>query len=76
MCSLNCLQTGDTGIITKIEDHLEIKNRLLDIGFTKGSAIECLMKASFNGPIAYKIKNTVIALRECDSRQIQVEIGV
>jgi len=74
MCQLNQLKIGQSGILNKIEDDLEIKKRLLDIGFTKGSKIECMMRASFRGPIAYKIKNTVIALREIDSKKISVEV--
>ena len=41
--------------------------------FTKGSKIECFLKSSFNGPVAYKIKNTTIALRKCDSKKINIE---
>lgn len=73
MCSLNLLKIGEKAIISKIDNDLEIKGRLLDMGFYKGSKIECLLCASFGGPIAYKIKNTIIALRKSDAEKIYVE---
>lgn len=70
---LNSLNIGDKVKIDKICDNLELKSRLIDMGFTKDSEIECILKACFNGPIAYKIKNTVIALRQRDASKIMVK---
>lgn len=74
MTRLNQLNIGNKAIIKNIENDLEIKKRLLDIGFTKGSLIECMMTSAFHGPVAYRIKNTVIALRNTDSKKIHVEV--
>ncbi len=74
MLKLNQLKIGEKAILQNIEDDLEIKKRLLDIGFTKGSLIECMMRSAFHGPVAYKIKNTIIALRDEDSKKIHVEV--
>lgn len=70
---LSSLDIGDKVIIEKIDDCLELKERLVDMGFTKDSEIECVLKACFNGPIAYRIKNTVIALRRKDASMILVK---
>jgi len=70
---LSSLSVGDKVIIEKIDDNLELKERLVDMGFTKDSEIECVLKACFNGPIAYKIKNTVIALRKRDASGVVVK---
>lgn len=70
LCLLNI---GDKAKIEKIDDNLELKNRLVDMGFTKDSEIECILKSPFKGPIAYKIKNTVIALRRKDASWITVK---
>lgn len=75
MCELNKLKIGETAILQNIEDDLEIKKRLLDIGFTKGSMIECVRRAAFSGPVAYRIKNTIIALRNSDTKKIHVEVS-
>lgn len=73
MCSLNLLKIGEVGTIFKIDDNLEIKGRLLDMGFQTGSKIECFLNSPFDGPVAYKIKNTIIALRKNDAKKIEVE---
>ena len=51
-----------------------IKRRLLDIGLIEGSIITSYLKSPFNDPIAYKIKNAIIAIRKCDSKEIEVEL--
>lgn len=70
LTKLNYLESGE---ICSISDNLEIKRRLLDIGFTKGSKIMPILISPFNGPIAYKIKNTTIALRKNDALGILVK---
>lgn len=69
---LSSLNIGDKVKIERIDDSLELKERLVDMGFTKDSEIECILKACFNGPIAYRIKNTTIALRRRDAKHILV----
>jgi len=69
---LSSLNIGDKVYIKEIEDDLEIKDRLIDMGFTKNSEVECILKSCFNSLIAYKIKNTVIALRQNDASKIVV----
>lgn len=70
---LSNLKKGEVAKIHSISDSLSIKRRLLDIGFTKSSEVLCLFKSPFQGPVAYKIKNTVVALREEDAKYIKVE---
>lgn len=70
---LSSLKKGEMGRILSISDSLSIKRRLLDIGFTKDSEVLCLFTSPFCGPVAYKIKNTVVALRSDDSKYILVE---
>lgn len=70
---LSNLKKGEMARISFISDSLSIKRRLLDIGFTKSSEVLCLFKSPFQGPVAYKIKNTVVALRDEDAKYIKVE---
>ena len=70
---LSSLKKGEVGRILSISDSLSIKRRLLDIGFTKDSEVLCLFKSPFQGPVAYKVKNTVVALRDDETQYITVE---
>lgn len=72
--TLNLLKIGDKCLIKEIDTNLEIRNRLLDIGFTPGTKVECMYISPFNDPIAYKAKDTIIALRKKDSKYVEVEL--
>lgn len=73
-CQLNELKIGQTAKIKKIETENSIKRRLLDIGLIPNSIIKCILKSPWKDPIAYEIKGTLIAIRNCDSKHILVEV--
>lgn len=47
--------------------------RLLDLGLVPGSKIGIDLKSPFNGPIAYRIRGSVIALRKEQAEQIFIK---
>lgn len=73
MIELTDLKMGEEARICYILDDNLVRQRLLDIGFTKGSEILPVLVSPFKGPIAYKIKNTIVALRREDASSIFVE---
>lgn len=72
--TLNYLKLGKKGIITELKNTGSIRRRLLDMGFTPGTKIECILISPFKDPIAYKVRNAIVALRTEDSKQIEVEV--
>jgi len=72
MNSLNNLKKGEISKIISIDNNLKIKKRLLDIGLNNNEKIECVLINPSNNMKAYKIKNTVIALRNTDSKYIKI----
>lgn len=72
--TLDKLKIGESGIIISINDNLNIKRRLLDIGLVPGSIIDTYLISPFKDPVAYKIKNTIIAIRKSDSKEIVVDV--
>ena len=76
MKSLDLIKKNEIGIIKEINDQCPLKLRLLDIGFTSGSSITCIYTSLFDCLRAYKIKNTVVALRKNDARNIILEESV
>ncbi|CAI8332225.1 MAG: Iron-dependent repressor IdeR [Opitutia bacterium UBA7350] len=50
------------------------RRRLLDLGFVKGGIIELELNGIFKSPIAYRVRNTVVALRKNQSENIFVQI--
>lgn len=70
--NLNSLKPGECAVVTNLENKGNIRRRLMELGFAKGSKTACLGIAPFGDPKAYLIKNTVIALREEDSALIKI----
>jgi len=69
---LTSLSPGESGIVNTIDNSSPIKTRLRDIGFTNGATVRCEFASPFGDPIAYKIKNTTVALRKTDASDISV----
>ncbi len=62
-----------TYIVTEVPDNNDLLRRILDIGIIKGTKVERLFSSPFGDPTAYRIKNSVIALRSNESDKIFVE---
>ena len=72
MKSLNDLKINEEGIIVKVDTNQNIKRRLMDIGFVKGERVKLILKNFGDNMRAYKIKNTVMALRVNDTKNILI----
>ena len=70
---LNELPINNIGIINDINTNDSFKRRLLNLGIVNGSYIKPLYKAILKDPTAYLVKNSVIALREEDAKNIMVK---
>ena len=53
--------------------HTPVSYTHLDV-YKRQVMVSAILQSPFKDPIAYKIKNTVIALRNEDSKQILVEV--
>ena len=70
---LSQLKIGEKARVTNIHTVGVMRRRLRDIGIIRGTLIECVLKSPSGNPAAYKIRDSVIALRSEDSCQIDVE---
>lgn len=68
------LKAGESGVISELYNKGDIRRRLMDIGFTEGTTIQCVGKSPLGDPVAYLVKGAVIALRKEDSSRILVDI--
>ncbi len=48
------------------------RRRLLDLGFVPGTTVEVEMASPLNDPVAYRVRGSVVALREEQARLIQI----
>lgn len=71
---LSNLSPGQSGIIKDLDKTLNIRKRLLDLGFIPGTSIKCLTRSPLGDPTAYLVRGTVIALRKKDAGQIIIDL--
>lgn len=73
--TLASLPVGKSAVIQDVPGRGAIYERLTDLGFSGGGKVTCLFASLFGDPRAYKIKNSVIALRKCDACRIMLRPG-
>ncbi len=71
--TLDCLKVGRSAKVIQINNTGSIRRRLLDLGLIPGTIIKAELANPFQDPIAYQIRNALIAIRKEDSRNILVE---
>lgn len=64
------LKLGEKGVIDDIALPCDLKTRLTELGFTKGAEIECALVSPLGDPIAFKVCDLVMALRQDDAKNI------
>jgi ferrous iron transport protein A len=71
--TLNNLEIGRSAIVKNIHNKASERRRLLDLGILPGTLIENVMLSPLGDPVAYRIRNSVIALRNEQTILIEVE---
>ncbi len=66
--SLDALGDGLSAVITSVRGQGAMGAHLRDLGFTEHSTVTCLFASAFGDPRAYRVKDTVIALRGEDAK--------
>lgn len=70
--SLNDIQPGQTARVTELLVSGAMRRRLMDLGLTADTQVECLGVSPLGDPVSYRIRGAVIAIRREYSRQIRV----
>ncbi len=70
--TLDTLREGDRAVLCRIDEAHTLQQRLLDLGWTDGTPVECLRVSPLGDPVAYLVRGSVIALRRQDTKGIVV----
>lgn len=70
--TLSALPVGGGGVIAGVALGGELRGRLMDLGFTPGARVECLLAAPSGDPRAYLVRGSVVALRAADAAGIKL----
>lgn len=65
---------GERFIVVRTDDTGALQKRLGDLGITRGAEVDCLFTSPLGDPVAYRVCNTVLALRKADTRRIEVTL--
>ena len=68
---LSSLPHGQGAVVYRVNGSGPMYERLCDLGFTPGSSVVCLFSSVFGDPKAYRIKQTIIALRQKDAASVE-----
>ena len=69
---LTNLKLNQTGLIKEINCTDNIKRRLLDLGLVPSTSITPIMQSLSGDPIAYEVRNIILAIRKEDANNILV----
>jgi DtxR family Mn-dependent transcriptional regulator len=70
---LNVLKPGECGTILALKSQGLNRRRFLDLGLLPGTVVEAVMPSALAEPLAYKVRETLIALRHEQTQQILIK---
>lgn len=72
---LSELKYGETARIKALSDQCqgEARRRLLDLGFVRGTVISVQNISPLGNPVAYRLRETLIALRKEQADEVLIE---
>ena len=71
--SLNSIDVGESAEIAELLTKGSTRRRLLDIGLTPNTTVECVGKSPSGDPKAFLIRGAVIAIRSEDCAEILIK---
>ena len=72
--TLNQLRAGCTATIRSLSCQGAIRYRLMDLGILPGTKIEVEMRSPLGDPTAYRVRGSVIAIRNEQAKQIEITL--
>ncbi len=73
--TLNNLPVGTTGIVVDMELDGVMRRRLQDLGLIPGTQVLPTKKSPGKGPTAYRVRESVYALRLEDAKRVFVRVA-
>jgi ferrous iron transport protein A len=71
--TLNQLKLGETATITALNAKGMDRRRLMDLGILPGTRLVAELKSPLGDPVAYRVRDTLIAIRNAQASQIEIE---
>ncbi len=72
--TLNQLDVGQTATVTGVHSRNAERRRMFDLGILPGTIVETMMRSPLGDPVAYRIRDAVVALRHEQAAMIEVQM--
>lgn len=69
---MNNLKINESGVVIGNEVKGDNKQNIINLGFSNGARVKCLYFSPFGDPVAYLVKDVIVALRQEDAKNIIV----
>lgn len=69
---LSELNTGENGVIVKVNGHGGFRKRIVEMGFIKGESVEVVLNAPLRDPVKYRLMDYEVSLRRAEADLIEV----
>jgi len=71
-CSLNTLGIGCRGSVVAVGGDLDVRRRLLEMGFCNGASVEVVRRAPLGDPIEFRLRGYCLSLRDEQAQFVQI----
>ena len=75
MYNLYDIAENQIGVVKKIDNNIDSKLRLAEMGLMPGADVRMIKKTPMGGPIQIKINNYYLTLRKEDAMLIYLEVS-
>ncbi len=69
---LDRLESGGSGVITRVEGTGVLTRRLLELGLVPGTRVEVLRRAPLGDPIELRLRKVHLSIRRSDAAAVHV----
>jgi len=69
---LSDLNTGESGVIVRVDGHGGFRKRIVEMGFIKGERVTAVLNAPLKDPVKYRVMGYEVSLRRAEADLIEV----
>lgn len=73
MKTLKQVQVGESAVVLKLHGEGAVKRRIMDMGITKGVAVQVRKVAPLGDPMEITVRGYELSIRKADADEIEVQ---
>ena len=73
-CRLNQLGIGCRGSVVTVGGDVDLRRRLLEMGFTSGADVQVIRRAPLGDPIEFRLRGYCLSLRDEQAQHVMISM--